>query len=151
MAKVLGLLPAALLAAKEGMSARAFGRLMRELGEGARSSEMDQLYGLAKEMVAKSGDAIFADIRLQPLPSEITPWASKSATGIRQNVSILVRERATGNIRAVPYSSYSASGVTREQAMAAGLSAYGTNNESYNTDIIGAVHGATYEYVPSGL
>lgn len=151
MARILGLLPAALIAAKEGMSARAFGRLMRELGEGARSSEMDKMYGLAKQMIATSGDEIFRNISLAPLPSEMTPWTSKGATGVRQNVSVIIRERSTGNIRSVPYSAYSATGTTREEAMASALSSYSTNNEAYNTEIIGAVHGATYQYTPSGL
>jgi hypothetical protein len=151
MAKIHGLLPYALIAAREGATTRQFGAAMRALGLGARSSEMEKLMSIAKGILAADKEEPFRDIRFAPLPSEMKEWSTKSATGVRQNVAVIVRERVTGQLRVVPYSAYSDTGVTREQAMAAAINAYSGRNEQYNSDVIGTIHRATLRYVPSGF
>lgn len=148
MARVLGLFPAALEAARGGMSANAFYRELRSEGIAARRTEVLQLYRMSKAIVAQSGEEPFRNERSVPTASEISPWPSKRATGIRQNVTLVYRDRVTGNISRTYYAHRSLTGVRRETAMATAIGAYASHAEAYGQDLIGAVHTSTYEYQP---
>jgi hypothetical protein len=151
MAAIVGKLDMAIAAAKVGMSARAFEAYLRMIGEGARSSEVGRLFNLAKQIVSQSAEEPFRPTGEVPLNSELPVWHTKTEAKVRQNVNIVVREKATGQQRIVPYSMYSPTGVTREQAKAAAIAAYSSHNEAYNTEIIGAVHMSAFQYVPTGF
>lgn len=148
MPAILGALPAALLAAKGGLSANAFDRQLRELGMGARRSEVLALYRAAKGIVSRSPDEPFQDIRLNPAGNPLPAWPTAKATGIHQTVALIYRDRTTGAILQTYWGTSSELGVIREEAMATAINAYSDHAEEYNQDLIGAVHVAAYQNVP---
>lgn len=121
---------------------------MQAIGLGARRSEMLELYGIAKSIVARSPDEPFRDITQVPTASEIQQWPTKKATGFAQVVTLLYRDRTTGKLAQTYWKTSNPQPMTREQAMALATSAYSDQAEQYNQDLIGAVHTSTYEQVP---
>lgn len=150
MPRILGALPAALEAVNQGMSANAFDRQLRELGMGARRSEVLALYKAAAGILSRSPDEPFQDIRLNPAGNPLAPWPTAKATGIHQTVALLYRDRVTGQILQTYWGTSSELGIIREEAMATAINAYSDHAEEYNQDLIGAVHIAAYQNVPMG-
>lgn len=148
MARILGALPSALLAAREGMSANAFDRQLRELGLGARRSEVLALYKLAQGIVSSSPHEPFQDIRQNPAANPLPPWPTKKAEGIHQTVTLIYRDRVTGTLLQTYWGTQSERGIIREQAMATAINAYADHAEEYEQDLVGAVHVAAYQNVP---
>lgn len=151
MARVLGLFPAALNAAREGMSANQFYRELRDLGIAPRRSEALELYKISSNIVARSGDAVFRDPRSRPTGDDLLDWPTRKATGIRQNVTLVYRDRVTGKQLTTYYSYKSERGVRRETAMAIAIGAYASHADRYGQDLIGAVHTSSYRNVPFGV
>lgn len=148
MPAILGALPSALVAASQGMSANAFDRQLRELGMGARRSEVLALYRTATAIVARAPDEPFKDIRQNPANEHLPTWPTKSATGVHQTVALVYRDRVTGAILQTYWGTSSDLGITREEAMATAINAYADHAEEYEQDLIGAVHIAAYQNVP---
>lgn len=148
MPRILGAFPAALNAARDGMSANAFARSLQELGMGARRSEVLSLFKIAKGIVAKAPEEPFRNIRNAPSPNERITFPSKRATGVRQVVTLTYRDRTTGHIQQTFWSTVSPNGITRETAMATSIDAYSEHAESYDQDLIGAVHTSSYQLTP---
>lgn len=148
MPAILGALPTALIAAENGMGANAFYRELQSLGMGARRSEVLQLYKVATGIVARSGQEAFRDATKAPTGSEITPWPTKKATGIRQTVTLVYRDNVTGTIKTTYYSTKAESAMTRENAMSQAINAYADHAERYEQTLIGAVHTGAYNFVP---
>lgn len=148
MARILGLLPAALTAARGGLSQNAFIREVQATGYGARFSEMRNLFNIAKSIVTASPEEPFEDISLAPSAGSLAAWPTKRATGIRQNVSITYRDRTTGQIKQTFYSTISENPLTREEVIARAIDAYSEHAERYEQDLIGAVHTSAYSLVP---
>lgn len=148
MARVLGLFPSALAAASGGMSERAWERQVRAAGLGARSSEMLNLWKIAKSITTASPQEPFNDISKVPSGTELSPWPTKGATGVIQNVTLTYRDRTTGEIKQTWYRVKSDTGVTREQALAEAINSYSDHAEDYDQDLIGAVHTSAYSLVP---
>lgn len=148
MPRILGALPSALAAARQGMSANAFVRALREEGQGARRAEALALFAAAKGIVARSQDEVFQDIRLNPASNPLPVWPTARATGIHQTVALYYRDRTTGAILQTYWGTSSELGITREEAIATALNAYSDHAEEYNQDLIGAVHVASYQNVP---
>lgn len=151
MARILGAFPAALLAARGGMSANAFYRQLQSLGLGARRGEVLALYKEAQAIVSKTGDEVFADPALAPTASELQVWPTSKATGIAQNVTLTYRDRTTGEVSKTYYRVSSDEGVTREEAISQAVSAYSDASDRYNQDLIGAVHTSAYRLTPTGV
>lgn len=150
MARILGLFPAALIAAKGGMSANAFYRELQSEGIAARRSEVLQLYKIAKTITTASPEEIFRDIGHSPSQSELAVWPSKKATGVMQTVTLTYRDRTTGQIKQTWWRTVTENGLTRETAIATAIDAYSEHAESYEQDLIGAVHTSSYRLVPFG-
>jgi hypothetical protein len=148
MASILGAFSAALGAAARGMSANAFQNALREAGAGARRSEVLALYRIARDIHNQSGEEIFRDITQAPHANELTTWPTRSATGIRQNVTLVYRDRTTGQLLRTYYSITSENGVTREAAVAQAIDTYSGHAERYNQDMVGAIHTGAYLYTP---
>lgn len=148
MARVLGLLPSALIAARGGMSANAFYRELRELGMGARRSEVLQVMSVAKGIVARTPDEPFRPSNLAPSPNEIGVWPSRNATGIVQTVTLLYRDNVTGQIQQTWWRTVSDQGITRERALAMATDAYSEHADEYDQELIGAIHTSAYNLVP---
>lgn len=148
MARILGLFPAALVAAKNGYTATQFYNALKAAGEAPRSSEAYKLFGIAKAAVDKAGQEPFRDLRSVPQEDELAPWATKKGSGVSQRVLMTYRDRATGSIVQTYYTVASEHGVTREHAIATAISSYEQNAEQYNQDLIGAIHMASYRLTP---
>jgi len=148
MARILGLFPAALIAAKGGLSANAFYREQQQLGFGARRSEVLQLFKIAKSVTTASASEPFEDVTRAPNASTLAAWPTKSATGIRQNVTLTYRDRTTGHIKQTFYSTLNDQPISREAAISQAIDAYSEHAESYGQDLIGAVHTSAYNLVP---
>ena len=148
MARVLGLFPAALIAARGGMSANEFYRTLREEGIAARRSEVLQLFKIAKGIVVKSPDEPFKDIGEIPRESDLPIWPSRKSTGLIQTVQLTYRDKTTGKISQTYWRTSTPNGIERERAMAMAVDAYSEHAESYDQDLIGAVHTSSYRLVP---
>lgn len=151
MARVLGLFPAALVAAKGGLSANAFYQALREEGIAARRSEVLQLFKTAKNIVTRTPDEPFRNIYEAPNESELEAWPSKTATGIAQTVTLTYRDKTTGQIKQTWWRTVGEEPLTREQALATAIDAYSEHAESYDQDLIGAVHTSSYRLTPIGF
>lgn len=150
MARILGLFPAALIAAREGMGANQFYNELRSLGMAARRSEVLSIYKISLSIVSKGGDEPFQPIGENPAGQHLQNWPTKTEPGVIQTVSLTYRDRTTGKLSRTYYSTKSESGITREQAMAKAINAYSEHAESYNQDLIGAVHTSAYNLSPIG-
>ena len=151
MARILGLFPAALIAAAQNSGAGVFYRQLRELGIAPRQSEAYALYKMAKSITESRGNDIFSELDQNPAEGSLPPWPTKNATGVRQNISLVYRDRTTGKISRTYYSVTSEEGVTRESAISSAIQAYADNAEAYNQDLIGAVHTSAYQLTPFGF
>lgn len=148
MARILGAFPAALVAARGGMSANAFVRELRESGFGARRSEVLQLYKAAVGIVSRTAEEPFRPVNEAPQPAELGSWPTKEATGIAQTVTLTYRDRTTGTIKQTWYRTVNDAAITRETAIAEAIDAYSEHAESYDQDLIGAVHTSAYNLTP---
>lgn len=148
MARVLGLFPASLLAARADLSANEFYRQLRAEGIAARRSEVLALYKISRSIVATSGDEPFRDISQRPSGNQLSPWPTKKATNIRQNVTLIYRDKTTGALNRTFWSTAHEAPITREEALASSIDAYSSHSEDYNQDLVGAIHTGAYQYVP---
>lgn len=148
MAAILGLFPSALSAASRGISAAQWEREQRAQGLGARSSEMGKLFKIAVSVVTAAPQEPFRPQGVAPTVSELVDWPTKKATGIRQNVTLTYRDRATGEIKQTFWSTIGNTPITREQATSMAVAAYAEHADAYDQDLIGAVHTSAYNMVP---
>lgn len=148
MARVLGLFPSALIAASQNAGAGVFYRTLRALGVAPRQSEAYALYKQAKAITSAQGHDVFEPLNENPASNVLPVWPTRSATGVRQNVQLVYRDRTTGQMSKTYFSVTSDNGVTREEAISQAISAYASNAEQYNQDLIGAVHTSAYRMSP---
>lgn len=151
MARSLGLLPSALLAARGGMTANAYYQELRALGIAARRSEVLEVFRNAKNIVTHSANEVFANPNDVPQAGEIPAWPSRKATGIMQTVTLVYRDRTTGALNQTYWRTVTPEGMSREAAIAAAVDAYSEHAESYDQDIVGAVHTSAYTLAPGIL
>lgn len=148
MARILGAFPAALIAAKNGLSGAEFIRYLRSAGLGARDSEVRALLKVAYNTLKTNPDEPFADPNSKPDLSAASPWPTVSAKGVSQRVTLTYRQKSTGTLITVPYSVNSETGVTRQQAIAKAIEAYQAKAEEYGQELVGAVHTKTFVLTP---
>lgn len=151
MARILGLLPSALRAARAGLSATEWYKILRVQGIAPRESEARALYKHAVSLVNTGGDEIGARLSAIPRPGPEDVWPTKSATGIKQTVTLLYRDRTTGVINQTFWSVVSPRGMRRSEAVNAAVEAYSSHADEYNQDLIMAVHSSARRLVPIGL
>ena len=148
MAAILGSFPAALRAAREGMSANAFYRQLQSLGVGARRSEVLQLYKTAMGVLWTHPEEPFRPQNEVPTGSDLALWPTRREAGVAQTVTLTYRDRITGQIKQTWWTIKTESGIARETAIAQAIDAYSEHAESYSQDLIGAVHTSAYRYSP---
>lgn len=151
MARVLGLFPAALNAARSGASANAFYRALQAEGIAPRRAEALQLYKIARNVIAKSEAEVFKPTSSVPTAGDISQWPTRIRTGIIQNVTVTLRDKTTGQVTSKPLSIKVQQAITRDAAIAKAVDLASEHAESYNQEIIGAVHTSTYELSPDIL
>lgn len=151
MARILGLFPSALVAARGNMGANAYYRSLRELDIAARRTEVLQLYKIAKSIVTKSPDEPFRPIDQVPHGNELEPWPVKNPGGIAQTVTLTYRDMVTGDLKQTWWRTVTPNGMTREQAMATAINAYTGTSSGEEQELIGAVHTSARTLVPLEL
>jgi len=151
VARVLGLFPSALIAAAQNAGAGVYYKALRALGVAPRQSEAYALYRMAKSITVARGNDVFMSLGDNPAEGSLPEWPTRNAEGVRQNVSLVYRDRTTGNISRTFYSVTSEGGITREEAIAQAIDAYAGNAEAYNQDLIGAAHTSAYRLTPMGF
>lgn len=141
----------ALQSVLEGLSARAGLRAFRESGGRVGNSTWFQLRGEMERMVSDREGVYNEPQRLRPVASEIQQWTTQRAKGYFQQVEVLVRERATGTVISVPYTSISRNLRSRNAIIKEALDVYSDDNaQKYNQVILGAVYSGTFQAVPVG-
>ena len=151
MARVLGLLPSALRAARAGLTAAEWYRVLRIQGLAPRRSEANKLYAQAVALVANAPTEIGQPLSRKPIVSQLPAYPTKNATGVMQTVTILYRNKTTGIIDKVFYRITSDKGVSRQHAIEKAIESYAGQADRYNQDLIGAVHSSAYRLEPSGF
>lgn len=151
MARAQGLLPSALRAARAGLTATEWYKLLRVQGVAPRKAEAYRLYKFAVGMVSSHANEIGAPQGQKPRIAELEPYPTVKATGVMQTVSLVYRNRTTGAFETVFYRVTSKTGVTRNKAKKMAIEAYAGQADRYNQDLIGAVHSSAYRMEPSGF
>lgn len=141
-------MPSALIAARGGMSANQFYRDLVALGLAPRRSEALQLFKVAKNIASRTPDEPFRPVNQVPSGPDVGMWPSKTGTGIVQTVSLTYRDRITGQIQQTWWRTVTPNGITRERALAMAVDAYSEHADSYEQDLIGAVHTSAYRLTP---
>lgn len=151
MARILGLMPSALRAARAGLSATEWYRILRIQGIAPRQSEAFNLYSHAVSLVKTNEKEIGARQSGIPRPGPEDKWPTVTAVGVKQTVTLLYRDRTTGVIQQTFWSTISPRGITRREAVQQAIEAYAGHAEEYNQDLIMAVHSSARRLVPGLL
>jgi hypothetical protein len=143
---------AAIKAVKEGMSGRAGLAAARAAGTRIQDSTWFQMVGQVRAALANQGDEVTRPLGQRPGQHEISGFASTKATGYLHYIDVLVKDRETGLVSARPYAVKSGSLLRRGQAIKRGLEAFQSaidlNPGEYDEQVLGALHVATYQFVP---
>lgn len=148
MATYPHLYPYALRAAQHGLTANAFYETLRSLGVPARKQEVLRVYKEAKAVAVASQDEPFRPQNEVPSGDALTPWPVKEPGGISQTVTLIYRDRATGERKRTYYRVKTDNGVTREQAISIAVAAYSQHAEDYEQDLETAIHTSAQLLVP---
>ena len=141
----------ALQSVLEGLSARVALAAFRAAGGHVASQTWFQLRGEMERMVSAREGIYSEPQHLVPTANEIQQWTTKNAKGYIQQVEVLVRERDTGTVISVPYSSISSSLRSRQSVVEEALNIYSDDNaKKYNQQVLGAVYSGTFQAVPEG-
>lgn len=151
MARILDLMPSALRAARAGLSATEWYKILRVQGIAPRQSEAYKLYSQAIGLVSNAPNEIGAPLSQKPRASELPIYPTSKATGIMQTITLLYRNKTTGAINQVFYRVTSEKGVTRSKAIKTAIDAYAGQAENYDQDMIAAVHSSAYRMEPTGI
>lgn len=148
MATYPHLYPYALRAAQHGLTANAFYETLRSLGVPARKQEVLRVYREAKAVAVASQDEPFRPQNEVPSGDALTPWPVKEPGGIAQTVTLVYRNRATGERKQTYWRTITPNGMTREQAVATAVAAYAGTAERYEQDLETAIHTSAQLLVP---
>jgi|SRR5882724_10250728 len=143
-----GLFGSAVRAAKEGLSAGAWIRAIREAGQGIRRQVALKLFAEAKNVAAEAGQEPTRDLREIPTLAEMPPVATRATEAVLQTVRLVYRERVTGKLKVVFHSTKSDTGITRQAAISNAIGAYASSAEEYEQELVGAVHTSAVRLVP---
>lgn len=137
------LIPHALRAVGEGLSANAFARSLSESGAGIRRQVALRIYGQARALAAEYGQEVTRDLNAVPTEAEARPWPTRSSEGMLQTVQLFYRERVTGNVIQRFYNVKTEAGITRQEAVDRAIDANAGNASRYQQEFIGAFHTGT--------
>lgn len=145
---------AAIRAVKAGMSGRAGLAAARAAGVRIQDSAWYQMVGEVRRNLAGQIDEVTRPLGARPSQGEIMGFASKKATGYLHYIDIMVKDRETGIVSVRPYAVKTGALLRRGQAIKRGLEAFqraiDLNPGEYDEQVLGAVHAATYQFIPEG-
>lgn len=128
-------------------------RLFREFGLGMRTQQFYQLWGQAQVVIREAGEEPTRPLDQVPTLAETPPTAAsmRAEPGVIQTVRLVYRENVTGKLRVVYHSTKSENGVTRQEAINNGISAYSAHSAEYETSLVAAAHTSAIRIVPTEL
>lgn len=144
-----GLIPFALRAVGEGLSANQWANALRESGAGVRRQVALRIYGQARAIAAEYGQEVTRPLDQVPNRNEARSWPTRETDGVLQTVQLFYRERVTGNIIQRFYNTKTAEGITRREAIQQAIDANVGNATRYEQGLVGAVHTGTAILVSS--
>jgi hypothetical protein len=121
---------------------------LQAAGIGARRQEVQRLFKVAKGIEVASRDEIFRPQDQVPEGDALAPWPVKNPGGIAQTVTLVYRDRATGERKTTHWRTITPNGMKREQAIATAIAAYAEHADDYEQDLEGAVHTSAQLLVP---
>lgn len=108
--------------------------------------------GQARAALANKVGEITRPLNRRPVPGEITPYTSRTATGFMQYVDIYVRDAQTGIISARPWAVRTDTLMARQTIVTQGLSRYEAASLPGGTfegeEVLGAAYAGTVEFLP---
>lgn len=137
------LVPHALRAVGEGLSANQWIAAAREAGLGVRRQTMLRVYGQAKALAAEYGQEPTRGLNQVPTFSESRQWPTRQSEGVLQTVQLVYRERVTQRIVTRFYNVKTPNGITRGEAIERAISANADNADRYQQQLLGAFHTGT--------
>ena len=147
----LGVAHAALAAIQAGQSAReGLANYRASGGHVANETWFRVTAELQTNLAAREG--IYSEpVGRIPIASEIQRWTTQKARGYVQQVEVLARDRATGEVISIPYSLTGKTLHSRNYAIRQALDVYKRDTPSgEGQQILGAIYSGTFEAVPEG-
>jgi len=109
-----------------------------------------RLWGELQAIQARVGQEFGAQQNLRPTANEIQTWTTSKARGYVQQVEIIAREKATGTLISIPYTSISSTLRSRESVVREALDVYSDDNAAkYNQAILTGIYTGTYQAAPN--
>lgn len=137
-----------LSAARRGLSANQALAELRAAGEGIKRSTALELYKYAVAASERNKSEAGQNLESRPGGNRVTPWPTRNRTGYGQMVSLIYRERGTGQLKEVFHTTHTNRLITRKQAVQNAISAYEENADEYEQELVGATYRGTYRYTP---
>lgn len=139
---------AAIQTVKQGISARAGLAAYRAAGGHTTDARWFQMVSQVRQAVQAGQDEPIKPLNARPRASEIVAMPTQKQSGYLQNVTVYVRDRVTGIVRARPFSVAGDMLVTRADAIDTALANFQHNAEGYEETVLGAVYRGTNLMVP---
>lgn len=137
------LLPHALRAVGEGLSANQWMAALREAGTGIRRQTGLRLYGQAKALAAEYQQEPTRPLNQVPAFAESRQWPTRQSEGVLQTVQLIYREKVTQRLVTRFYNVKTPNGITRGAAIQRAIEANADNAGRYQQTLLGAVHTGT--------
>lgn len=131
---------------RQEISGREGLRLFREAGGHISNARWFALVGSAREAYASRSVELAKDVNAIPSSEDITTWENLTRRGYYQQVNVIVRDRATGEKRIVPYTAMGRVLRSRKDVIQEALDSIsgGISSGNYEEDILGALYVGTY-------
>lgn len=115
---------AAVSSIRSGLSARAGLRAYRAGGGAVQDATWYKLVTHAKDVISAGRAELDAPLNRRPTSGEASILPTRNASGWLQLVHVVVKDRQTGDISAIPYSVTGTRPITRQDAIDAALETY---------------------------
>lgn len=135
-------------AAQQGLTAAAWIRSLQAAGTGIRRQVALRIFAEAKVTAAETGEEPGRPLDQVPTLAESPPSPTRSREGVLQTVRLLYREKVTGQLRTVYWSTITDNGITRQDAINQAIDAYEPHAIEYRQTLLGAVHTSSRRLVP---
>lgn len=143
---------AAISAVRSGLSGRAGLRAYRAGGGRVADGTWFRLTSQARTIFEAGKHELGAPLNRRPVAGEIVDMPTRSATGYLQLVTVLARDRQTGDVRQIPYAVTGRRLISRQSAINEALSVITPDSGSPpgGEQILGAIYVRTNRMAPGG-
>lgn len=142
----------AIKAVKSGLSANAGYRAFRDAGGHVARATWLRTVAEVRRTLSDSLDEATRPLGRKPLPDEVTTISTRKRSGFIQQVDVYVRDRATGEVEARPFSWRTQVLITRKAAVNEALAAFDLgvtgSPDTFDEQILGATYVGTLALQP---